>query len=394
MPPILYGLKSGHWPSLVAGWLHLTVSFVTWLLVAALSVLIGQDLHLSDTELMVVVAAPLLGGATLRIVAGWSCDWFGTKRTALIVLGCELVAMLWGWFGLTSYEELLLFSFFLGIGGASFAVALPVAAKAYPPAYHGLVLGLVASGNIGTVAALFFAPRWATEVGWHGVFGAMAVPVLVALGLCARLIPDDGPGRRHEHNAHWWHSAGEMIRKPAAFRLCFFYMVTFGGFVGFCSLLPVFFHDQYRMSIVTSGSVAALCALVGSLVRPVGGYAADRIGGLPTLGIVLLVVAGTVALGGTSWGPVTAVLLMVSAVGSMGFGNGVVFQLVAERFPKDIGLASGVVGAAGGIGGFLLPLWVGFLREMTGSFQVGLWLFSAVAMAAWSTVRAGRRVPE
>lgn len=380
---ILKTLQSGHWPTLVGAWLHLTVSFMVWLLLGALSVVLAEDLHLSDSQTAIVVALPILGGALLRIVAGWSSDWFGAKSTGIAILLCEVAVLYWGWIGIARYEELLALALLLGAGGASFAVTLPLAGRAYPPAHQGLVLGLVASGNVGSVLILFLAPRWAQMVGWHGVFGAMLIPVALTLGLFTVTARDDRQGARHQRDVEWWHHLVNMSRQPEAYWLCLLYGVTFGGFVGFCSILPVYFHDLYRVDGVTAGSLAALCGLVGSVIRPLGGYAADRLGGLRALVVVLPILMGLTAMVGLTSTLTIAVGTMLLAVGAMGIGNGVLFQLVSEWFPKDIGLASGLVGAAGGIGGFLLPIWMGALRGTTGSFQAGIWLFAGVVAAAW-----------
>ena len=151
MNHFLAAVKSGHWPTLLGAWLHLTISFMVWLLIGALGVLIADTFGLTATEKVTAVAIPLLGGAFLRVIAGWSCDWFGAKRTGVAVLICELMAVLWGWLGIHSYAELMVVGLFVGIGGASFAVALPLAGRAYPSVHQGLALGLAASGNIGTV---------------------------------------------------------------------------------------------------------------------------------------------------------------------------------------------------------------------------------------------------
>ena len=141
------------------------------------------------------MALPLLGGALLRIAAGWGCDWYGARRTGLLVLGLQLIAVSWAVFGGTSYGELLGIGLLLGAGGASFAVAMPVASRAYPAAHQGLVLGLVASGNVGTVLILFLAPRWESSLGWHGACAVMLLPLLLALGLFSSVVRDETPVR-------------------------------------------------------------------------------------------------------------------------------------------------------------------------------------------------------
>lgn len=364
--------------------MHLTVSFMVWLLIGAMSISLAHDLQLSDQQVAWLVALPLLGGAGLRILAGWSADWVGARPTAVVILFAELAALLWGWLGVSGYHDALVFALLLGIAGASFAVSLPIAGRAYPPAAQGFVLGLAASANVGTVLILFFAPRWAAVMDWHRVCALMAGIVGVTLVLFTLLVPREQPSLV-PHRAEWWHQAAELIRRRFAYWLCFLYAVTFGGFVGFCSLLPLLLHDLYQLDAILAGTVAALCGLFGSFIRPVGGYIADSRGGLRTLYYVLPVIVGSVV-AVTSPSLPLAVVMMVIATGAMGFGNGVVFQLVAEWFPKDIGLASGIVGAAGGFGGFLLPIVTATLKGFTGSYDLGLWLFAGCGVCAWGTV--------
>jgi len=384
-------LTRGHWPSVIGAWLHLTISFMVWLLMGALSLVLAEDFHLSQTDTALVVSLPLLSGAILRVVAGWSSDWYGAKPTGIAILVGESAVVLWGWLGVHSYAELLLVAALLGIGGASFAVTLPLAGRTYPAAHQGWVLGIVASGNVGTVLILFCAPRLAATGGWHNVFGWMVLPLVLALAVFVLVVRDDRRSRLAERERHWWHNVAVMIRHPKAYWLCGLYAVTFGGFVGFCSILPLFFHEQYHVDGIAAGSIAALCGLMGSLIRPLGGYAADRIGGLRTLMLSLPLIAGIVAVLGEFTHVSVAVVLTMAAVGAMGVGNGVILQLASEWFPKQIGLASGVVGAAGGVGGFLLPLWLGTLKEVTGSYRAGLWVFALAACCAWCTVLLAER---
>lgn len=386
MQKILRAIRSGHWPSLLGAWLHFEVSFMAWLLVAALGVSIAEDFALTATQKGLLVAVPLLGGALLRIPVGMLTDTFGPKSVGLILLGSELLALLWGWMGAKSFVELLGIGLLLGTAGASFAVALPLASRAYPPAYQGLAMGIAASANSGTVLATFFAPRLAQAVGWHGVFGFMALPVLATTAGFALLVRRDGGVSRVERGAGWWSRLKDIGRLPSVYWLCFIYAVTFGGFVGFCSFLPLFLHDQYGLDLVLAGSWAALCGLAGSLARPFGGYVADRVGGLavlrglfPMLALLAMALASLPSLVWT--GP-----LMVAALACMGFGNGVVFQVVSERLSKQIGMASGVIGAAGGFGGMVVPLSFGLLKDHTGSYGTGFLIFGGASLMALASV--------
>ncbi len=384
---IWHSVKNGHWPSLMGAWLHLTVSFMVWLLIGAMSLPLADSLQLSDSDISWLVSLPLLGGAVLRIFAGWSADWFGARPTALAILMAEFLLLCWGWLGVTNYGAVQVFAIGLGVAGASFAVTLPIAGRAYPSATQGLALGLAASGNIGTVFILFLAPRWATTMDWHQICGIMAgVVAATAVGFVVA-VPRT-PLMPQSNGLAWWHHAAQVVRRRSAYWLCGLYAITFGGFVGLCSLLPLLLHDVYHVDAIQAGTVAALCGLMGSLIRPVGGYVADRHGGMRTLYYVLPAIAGSVV-AIVSPSQATAMLMMLVATVATGVGNGVVFQLVAEWFPNEIGVASGVVGACGAVGGFLLPLLAGMTKEMTGSYELGLWLFAGLTVCAWGTVMVG-----
>lgn len=392
-------LRSGHWPSLLGAWLHFEVSFMVWLLIAALGVAIAEDFSLSATQKGLLVSVPLLGGALLRIPVGLCSDVFGPKVVGLFLLGGELAALFWGWLGAGSFGELLGIGLLLGAAGASFAVALPLASRAYPPASQGLAMGIAASANSGTVLATFFAPRAAHAVGWHGVFGLTAIPVLATALAFALLVRGDGGAGSVERRAGWGNLLREIGRLPSVSWLCFIYAVTFGGFVGFCSFLPLFLHDQYGLGLVLAGSWAALCGLAGSLARTLGGFVADRWGGLAVLKglfpVLALLAVALASVPGLAW----TLPLMVTALACMGFGNGVVFQVVAERLPKQIGMASGVIGAAGGLGGVLISLSFGLLKDRTGGFGAGFFAFGCMSLAALAIVvlmawRSGRGIAQ
>src|SRR5690349_11325611 len=227
MTDILRALKRGHWPSLVGAWLHFEVSFMTWLLIGSLGVSIAEEFGLSATQKGLLVACPLLSGALLRVSVGFSSDRLGAKATGLYLLACETGALLWGWLGGGSFLQLLGVGLLLGVAGASFAVALPIASRAYPPAYQGLPMGIAASANTGTVLAMFLAPRLANSVGWHGVFGVTLVPVLVTAILFAFMVRGDEQVGCLKPREPWWDDLREGLSQPAMHWLCLLYGVTF-----------------------------------------------------------------------------------------------------------------------------------------------------------------------
>lgn len=381
--------KAGHTPTLFCAFLYFDMSFMVWVLLGALANAIAPDPNfaLDDAQRGLMIALPLLGGAVLRLVLGVLTDHMGARRTAIVGLLLTVVPLLLGWLWANSFAEILVVALLLGIAGASFAVALPLASRWYPPQYQGLAMGIAGAGNSGTALATFFAPRLVPLVGWHGVFALALLPILATLVLFvlfARESPNQPPPRPLRAYAAvlglrdtWW--------------FCFFYSITFGGFVGLASFLNSYFRLQYDLDPVQAGSCATLCVIAGSFLRPVGGYLADRFGGLRML-LVLYVGVGVLLLGQACVPPLFGALaLLFLAMGLLGMGNGAVFQLVPQRFPKEIGVLTGVVGAAGGIGGFFLPTVLGSLKLWTGTFAGGFVLFALGSfVAAVAIVVVGR----
>ena len=370
--------RAGHWPTLVCSFLYFDTSFMVWTLMGALGVFIAQAFHLTPGQKGLLVAIPLLGGAILRIILGIAADHFGPRKTGLAGLALTLVPLLWGWLHSGSTTDLVGIGLMLGVAGASFAVALPLASRWYPPQFQGLALGIAGAGNSGTVFGALFAPRLAEHFGWRAVFGLATIPVMLTLAifwLFARESPNRPPAKSFRNYF-------DLLRETDTWWFNGFYMVTFGGFVGLASFLPIFFFDQYGVTRVQAGSFAALCVCAGSLLRPLGGLLADRLGGIKVLSILYLVIA--LLLCGLSALPAfpLAVLLLFVTMACLGTGNGAVFQLVPQRFGKEIGAATGVIGAAGGLGGFFLPTMLGSLKELEGSYAAGLLGFALVAAVA------------
>jgi len=386
--PILRALRSGHWPSLLAAWLHFEVSFMIWVLVGALGVFIAEDFGLTATQKGFMVAVPLLGGSLIRVAMGACTDWFGPRRTG--VVGMLIVAgpLTWAWLAVGTFHQVIVLGLFMGIAGASFAVSLPLASRAYPLEHQGLAMGVAGSGNSGAIISLALAPLLAERMGWHGVFGLM-VPVVLLIALVYwALARDHGP---HAGTPGARRDVPALLRDPDLYWFCLLYAISFGGFVGLSSFLSIFFFDQYGLSPVEAGWAAAACALAGSFSRPIGGFVADRLGGLRVLNLLYPAVAALV--GGTALllpfpFALTAVLL---AMVGLGMGNGVVFQVVPQRFRPEIGTVSGLIGAAGGIGGFLLPSGLGLFRDLTGTYATGFALFAAVCVLVMPMVAIFRR---
>ncbi len=378
---------AGHTPSLVAALVHFDVSFMVWVLLGALGAYVANDLGLSAAQKGLMVAVPALGGAGFRLIVGPLADRAGTRRTGLVTLALTLVPLTWGWLAGGTYPQVLGIGALLGIAGASFAVALPLASRWYPPEHQGLALGIAGAGNSGTLVAALAAPRLAEHVGWHGAFGLAAVPVALAWVVFALLAkePPRPAGSPSGGNVF------SLLEEPDARWLCSFYLVTFGGFVGLAAYMSIFFVDGFGLAKVSAGGYAALCAAAGSFLRPAGGAMADRLGGARVLSAALGVVAALSLALATGPGLGVTVAMLFVVIGALGIGNGAVFELVGNRFSVRMGAMTGLVGAAGGVGGFLLPFAFGYLRGATGGFAAGFLVFAGVAGCASFGVDRCRR---
>ncbi|HWD91391.1 MAG TPA: nitrate/nitrite transporter [Verrucomicrobiae bacterium] len=370
--------KSGHLPTLFSAFLYFDVSFMIWVMLGALGNYIAGDLHLNPAQKGLMTAIPLLGGSILRLVFGQLTDRIGPRKAGCIGLMLTLLPLLGGWLWADSIGKIYAIGLLLGVAGASFAVALPMASRWYPPKYQGLALGIAGAGNSGTILATFFAPRLAESLGWHAVFGLAILPLLLAAIVFVTL-SREAPGLTTPASGADFLA---VLAERDTYLFSLFYGVTFGGFVGLASFLSILLHDQYGISKVAAGDLTSLCVISGSFLRPVGGWLADRLGGIRMLSI-LYGAAALLALGVAQlpalW---LAMILLFFLMGCLGIGNGSVFQLVPQRYGKRVGIATGILGAAGGLGGFFLPTIVGSLKQLTGSYAGGLVVLAGLAITA------------
>lgn len=372
--------KAGHTPTLLASFFYFDLSFMVWVILGPLAVQIAGDLALTPSQKGLMVATPLLSGALLRIVMGVLVDHLKPKKAGIIGQVIVMSGMLWAWLGdLSSYHTMLAFGVILGFAGAAFAVALPLASRWYPPEHQGTALGIAGAGNSGTAFAALFAPTLAIIFGWQNVFGLCLIPLSVAFIVYLVFTKDAPNAPPAKSLVEYLH----VLKDKDAWWFMFFYSVTFGGFSGLASSLTIYFNGQYGLSPVTAGYFTAACVFAGSAVRPLGGRLADRIGGIKTLSMMYLLAATfmLVASFGLS-SAMAAVAIFVLAMLALGVGNGAVFQLVPQRFRKEIGVMTGLVGMAGGIGGFYLASSLGYSKQLTGSYQGGLIVFAALAIVA------------
>jgi NNP family nitrate/nitrite transporter-like MFS transporter len=373
-------LKAGHTPTLFAAFLYFDLSFMVWVILGPLGVAIAKDFHLDPAQKGLMVAIPVLAGALLRLVNGVLVDRIGPKKTGMMGQLIVLTGLVLAWFlGIHNYHQVLALGLVLGVAGASFAVALPLASRWYPQEHQGLALGIAGAGNSGTALAALFAPILAKTFGWQNVIGLAAIPLAVAFVVYMLLAKDAPEQPAPKKLAEYL----DVLKVPDAWWLMLLYAVTFGGFVGLASSLTIYFNAEYGLSPVVAGFFTAACVFAGSFVRPVGGALADRFGGVRTLSFVFALAAAGLAVASFQMpSAYVALAVLMFSMLALGAGNGAVFQLAPQRFRKEIGVMTGLIGMTGGVGGFYLASSLGMAKKMTGSYQIGFLGFAALAVFA------------
>jgi MFS transporter, NNP family, nitrate/nitrite transporter len=355
------------------------VSFAVWGLVAALAPTFTQIYQLSATSKSLLIAVPVLLGSIGRLPAGMLADRFGGRRVyaALLVISA-LPAIAIGFS--TSYTQLLVLGLFLGLAGTTFPVGVGFTSKWFSAEKQGAALGVYGMGNIGQSAAVFGAPvlaAYAFGGDWRPVFFAFAALALlwgVVFYLCARDAATTARPKTLSENL------SVLRREPMAWVLSLFYFLTFGGFVALGIYLPTLLKDLFGLTATDAGARTAGFVLLATLTRPAGGWLADRVGGVRVLVYVFAAVAGLGLLMGcpNMW---TFTVGALGAAAALGLGNGAVFKLVPQFFPKETGTVTGLVGAFGGLGGFFPPLALGLIRDATGGYAWGFVFLACFALA-------------
>ncbi|HEU0004774.1 MAG TPA: MFS transporter, partial [Terriglobia bacterium] len=346
---------------LVLGTLSFTLCFAAWGLVSAFAPRFRETFGLSATETAFLVAVPVLLGSLARLPVGMLADRFGGRAvfSALMIVVSLPVFLVPG---AASFRQLLVVSFFLGLAGSSFAVGVSYVSRWSPPERQGSLLGIYGLGNLGQSAAVFLGPVLAIAVGWPSVFRGTAVLLLVWGVLFAAFARNAPVSAKPKGIGHM---LTVLRREKLAWVLGAFYFLTFGGFVAFSIYLPSLLRDEFRLTPADAGFRSAGFVVLATLLRPLGGWLSDKIGGARVLsGVFLGVVPFALLLAWPALLPFT-----VGALGCatfLGLGNGAVFKLVPQYFPAETGTVTGLVGALGGLGGFFPPLLLGLFRDWFG----------------------------
>lgn len=379
-------LKAGHAPTLFSAFLYFDFCFAIWVLNGAMAPFISEEFHLSPAQKGFMISVPILAGAIMRFPLGVLSQYIGRKNAALTEMSLIFFAMLFGYFFVDTYSDVLKMGVLLGIAGASFGVALSLGSGWFPPKYKGLAMGISGAGNSGTVLAMLFAPPLATKFGWHAVYGMaaffMLIPIVVMI-IFAKEPPDREKQTLKEHLSCLFEKDGWTFN--------FIYIITFGGFIGLANFLPTYFHDQFGVSKIQAGQLTMLAALMGSAIRIVGGWASDRWGGINTLSAIFGIIIITMVIAGLPIGVTATTILFMVCFAALGAGNGALFQLVPLRWPLATAVAGSMIGEIGALGGSFIPNAMGISKQSTGTFTWGFISFAFLAVVAFIVLRIAQR---
>lgn len=352
------------------------VSFAVWGLIAALAPTFTQLYNLTATQKSVMIAVPVLLGSIGRLFSGMLADKFGGRNVMSALLVFSAIPAVAIGFS-TSFNQLVIFGLFLGIAGTTFPVGVGFTSRWFAQDKQGTALGVYGMGNIGQSIAVFFAPVLAIAIGdWRTVFFIFAAVALIWGIVFYLSAANDTTSARPR-------SLSEMLQplrtSKTAWVLSLFYFLTFGGFVALALYMPTLLREIFSLTPTDAGARTAGFVVLATLMRPIGGIVADRIGGAKVLLFVFAAIAALSLLLSFT----TIVLFTIGALGcaaALGLGNGAVFKLVPQYFPKETGTVTGLVGAFGGLGGFFPPLELGLVRDTTGSYAIGFGLLSLFAI--------------
>lgn len=360
-------LKAGHLGTLLTSLLYFDFCFAIWVVNGAMAPFISEEFGLTPAQKGFMVSVPVMAGALMRFPLGLLSQYIGRKRAAHIEMSLIIVGLSIGYFFASSYAAVLAMGIVLGVAGASFGVALSLGSGWYPPKFKGLAMGIAGAGNSGAVLAVLFAPPLAKAFGWREVYGIAIFPMLLAM-ILLQIFAKEPPDREHKTMKDYL----KVLVDRDAWVFNLMYMVTFGGYIGLTSFLPTLFHDQYGIPKQDIGQYTAVIIVAASVLRIIGGWMADQMGGIRMLRVMFfLIVILTACAAVVPQNPWVMVLILVLCFSAMGAGNGAVFQLVPLRFKTTTAVAGSLIGEIGALAGGFLPNAMGMGKQYMGSFTPG-----------------------
>jgi NNP family nitrate/nitrite transporter-like MFS transporter len=354
-------------------------SFAVWMMFGVIGIPIRRALELNNTEFGLLTAAPVLLGAVMRLPFGIWTDRFGGRIVMTALLGAAALPVYLASLA-TQYWQFLAIGLVLGVVGASFAVGTPYCARFFPKERRGFAMGVFGAGTMGAALNMFVAPRLIEAYGWTMVPKVYAVVLLAtAAGFWLVAAPDPGAGTR----APALREQLAVLKDWRVWRLCQYYSLTFGGFTGLSLWMTSYYSLEYGFDVTTAAALAIAFSLPAGMLRAFGGWLSDRRGAhevtwwvLWAAWIILFLISypptelAVKTIDGPrsfhlGWGPLPFTILLFTLGVALAFGMASTFKYVADEFPQNLGVVSGIVGLAGGLGGFLLPVLWGAALDLT-----------------------------
>lgn len=355
----------------------MTVSFMIWSVFPPIAGEIQELFNLSTVEKSILIASPVLLGSIMRIPMGILTDRHGGRNIFTLTMLFLILPMVAAGFA-DSYVWMLVCALFIGMAGTTFAISLTFVSRWYPPQRQGFILGIAGLGNLGGAGANFLIPSISTAYGISWVFFSLAI-VIAVMAVVFYTFTIDPPKPAEPKTMK---QSLSVLKEKATWHLSIFYFLTFGGFVAFSVYLPTFLKDLFQLSVFDAGLRTAGFVLVATLIRPMGGYLADRYGSKNVLTVVfvgLLAAALLMSITLHHFVYFSFLCLLISML--LGLGNGAVFKMVPEVSSGNTGAVTGIVGAAGGIGGFFPPIILGIIKDSTGEYNLGFVFMVIFALA-------------
>ncbi len=379
-------LKSGHPWTLFCAFLYFDFCFAIWVLNGAMAPFISQDFNLTPAQKGFMLSVPIITGALMRFPLGLLAQYISRRYAAMLEMGVVIVGLAWGYFEVDSYNKLLIMGIPLGLAGASFGVALSLGGGWFPPQYKGLAIGITGAGNSGAVLAMLFAPPLAIKYGWQNVYGFAIILMLIPFFLMW-FVAKEPPDREKKSLGGYL----KVLIEKDAWIFNISYILTFGGYIGFTNLLPTLLHDEYGISKATMGQWAAPIILMASVTRILGGFIADKFGGLNVMTAICVIMLVLSLIASTMPPLPVMVVIMFLFFCAMGAGNGATFQLVPLRWMTTSAIAMSLVGEVGALGGGLVTNSAGFSTQYWGSVNGAFFLWAAIACAIFLMYAAVRK---